>query len=174
LVAERRPAFVLVNHLHLYPAVADLTRVPFVLREHNVEFSWMTRYAENQGLTPQGIFARLQALRLRAVEAEACRKAGLVLAIQPHEADLLRRLAAGPRVEELPIGIDYSRFRPPRPVDPPIVLLAGSFAWPPNAEGAIRFLREGWPRIRKEAPSARLRLAGKDPPERLAQEAQRA
>jgi glycosyltransferase involved in cell wall biosynthesis len=34
-------------------------------------------------------------------------------------------------------------------------------------EGALRFLREGWPRLRALAPGAVLRVAGKEPPPAL-------
>src|SRR5262245_57658644 len=93
LVRDLEPALILVNHLHLYPAVADLEGTPFVLREHNVEFSWMARYGESQGFSPRGLFARLQVSRMRKTEAEACRRAALVLAIQAQEAGLLRAIA---------------------------------------------------------------------------------
>ena len=44
--------------------------------------------------------------------------------------------------------VDLDRYPLPRPAQPPVVLLAGSFAWKPNVEGALRFLDEGWPRAR--------------------------
>src|SRR5262249_18013585 len=56
---------------------------------------------------------------------------------------------------------------PRAPATPPIVLLAASFEWPPNAAGAARFLQEGWPRLHQKAPGAVLRLAGKRPPKAL-------
>jgi glycosyltransferase involved in cell wall biosynthesis len=65
------------------------------------------------------------------------------------------------------VAVDLDAFPPPSPVTPSVVLLAASFQWPPNVEGAIRFLREGWPRLRERAPGVRLRLAGKAPPARL-------
>jgi hypothetical protein len=63
--------------------------------------------------------------------------------------------------------VDFARFEPRRPASPPIVLLNGAFTWAPNVEGALRFLREGWPVLRGQAPGARLRIAGKQPPAEL-------
>jgi len=54
-----------------------------------------------------------------------------------------------------------------------VLLLAASFAWAPNVEGALRFLAEGWPRVHAEAPQARLRIAGKSPPRSIIEAAQR-
>jgi glycosyltransferase involved in cell wall biosynthesis len=183
-VAEtRRPAFALLNNLHLATYLKTLAPIPVVLRPQNVEHRWMARYAQSRGLSAVGWYAGLQAARLRRAEAELCGRAALVLAIQEGEAELLRSLAPGARVETLPVGIDLERFGSPAtpappaiptPENPPIVLLAGSFAWPPNAEGARRFLIESWPRVAAAEPRARLRLAGKDPPPALAAAARRA
>ncbi|HET7497366.1 MAG TPA: glycosyltransferase [Candidatus Eisenbacteria bacterium] len=173
-VARDRPEFALANHLHLAPYVEDLSGVPMVLREHNAEHRWMERQAKDRGPTAAGLYARLQAGRLRRAERELCERAALVLAIQEGEAASLRGLAPEARVRTLPVGIDLGRFLEPSPVRPPVVLLPGSFAWAPNVEGALRFLEEGWPRIRAEAPEARLRLAGKAPPAPLRAAASRA
>jgi glycosyltransferase involved in cell wall biosynthesis len=168
------PRFAIVNNLHLAPYHLALRGVPFVLREQNVEHRWMERYAQSRRATPEGLYAHFQARRLRAAERELCEQAALVLAIQEVEADALRALAPRARVRTLPVGVDLARFLEPSPVDPPVVLVLGSFAWKPNVEGAIRFLRTGWPRVRASAPEARLRLAGKAPPPALREEAARA
>jgi glycosyltransferase involved in cell wall biosynthesis len=142
----------------------DLAGAPMVLRQHNLEHVWMRRYAQRLGLTPAGLYARTQAKRLRETEATLASRAALVLAVQPAEAAGLRALAPETRVEVLPVGVDLSRYQEPRPIERPVVLLAGSFAWPPNVDGAIQFMRKGWPRVTARVPSARLRIVGKDPP----------
>ncbi|HTK69792.1 MAG TPA: glycosyltransferase family 4 protein [Candidatus Eisenbacteria bacterium] len=173
-VRARRPAFVLANHLHMAPYVDRLDGVPLVLREHNLEHLWMSRYAEESLKGPARAYAGLQARRLEAAERSFCQAAALTLAIQDLERDALRALAPGAWIETLPVGIDLSRFGQPRTADPPVVLLAGSFAWPPTASGAIRFLTDGWPRVRAAVPSARLRVVGKSQPDDLVQAARAA
>jgi glycosyltransferase involved in cell wall biosynthesis len=167
LVAELRPTFALVNHLHMATYIDDLGGTPVVLREHNLEHVWMRRYARRLGLTPAGLYARAQAKRLYQAEAALCRRAALVLAIQPEEGAQLWALAPQVRVEVLPVGVDFARYPEPHPGEPPIVLLAGSFAWKPNVDGAIQFMRKGWPRVTARVPRARLRIVGKDPPRSL-------
>ena len=173
-VAAARPEYALVNHLHLAPYVEALGDVPMILRQHNVEHVWMDRRARDLGATPAGVYARIQAGRLRRAERDLCGRAALTLAIQDGEAGTLRALAPNARVRTVPIGVELTRFRVPSPATPPIVLLPGSFAWAPNVEGALRFLTEGWPRVRAAAPGARLRIAGKAPPHRLREAAIRA
>jgi len=166
-IARRRPDLILVQNLHLATYVDAFDDVPMVLREQNVEFLWMARYARAQGPNARGVYALLQATRLRRAESELCGRAALVLAIQEEEARAIRAIAPGARVETLPIGVDLAAIPPRSPATPPIVLLAASFQWPPNVDGALRFLRDGWPRLRTRVPGAVLRVAGKGPPQAL-------
>jgi glycosyltransferase involved in cell wall biosynthesis len=168
------PAYVLANNLHMGSYVDAIPETPMVLREQNVEHVWMERYARSRGATPAGVYARVQAGRLKRVEASLCRAASLTLAIQERETEILRALAPGARIETLPIGIDWNRYPKARPAEPPVLLLAASFSWEPNVTGAMRFLEEGWPRVRASAPGVRLRLAGKSPPAALVAAARRA
>ena len=171
---DAQPEYALVNNLHLAPYVESLEDVPMILRQQNVEHIWMERLGRSLGTFPHRVYARAQATRLRSAERDLCGRATLTLAIQEAEADALRVLAPAARVRTVPIGVDLSRFHEPSPAAAPIVLLPGSFAWAPNVEGALRFLAEGWPRVRAAVPGARLRIAGKAPPSRLCEAATRA
>jgi glycosyltransferase involved in cell wall biosynthesis len=167
-VATRPPDVALVNHLSMASHVDGLAGVPVVLREHNVEYRWLERYAETLSNPLARAYTRLQARRMRRTEADLCTRMDLVLAMHEEEAALLRRLAPAARVEVVPIGIDLGRFEAPRPVDPPEVLLVASFGWPPNVQGARAFLAAGWPGVQVHVPRARLRVVGKDLPADLA------
>jgi glycosyltransferase involved in cell wall biosynthesis len=174
LVSERVPQFVWLNHLHVATGLDAIRGTAVVLREHNVEYVWLERYAAEVRSLPIRTYAVDQARRMRGVEARLCAGSDLVLATQDIERDQLRQLAPDVRVETLPVGIDFARFRPRAPEDPPIVLLAASFGWAPNQEGARRFLAAGWPRLHARMPRARLRVVGKDLPPDLADQARAA
>ena len=173
-VAVLTPAYVLANNLHMATYVESIGGIPMVLRQQNVEHVWMERYARDRGSTAAGLYAREQVARLKRAEAFLCGTAALTLAIQDGEADILRALVPAARIATLPVGIDLARYPPRRPAEPAVLLLAASFSWPPNVDGALRFLAEGWPRVRAGAPEARLRLAGKSPPTSLVRAASRA
>lgn len=168
LTVERRPAFVLLNHLHLATYLDACSGAPVVIREHNVEFLWLERYAATVMNPLARAYVRQQAWRMRRAEGDLCRQADLVLAIHDEEARLLRAIAPRARVETVPVGIDFGRFDPHAPEFPPIVLLVGSYRWRPNVAGALRFLRDGWPRVRRRMPAACLRVVGQDLPRELA------
>ena len=168
IALARRPRFALINHLHLAPYAESLVGIPILLREHNLEFRWLERFAEGLRNPLARAYARHQARRMRLTEAERCQAVDLVMAIQEEEARELRAIAPKARIEVVPVGIEFGRFLPHQPENPPIVLLTGSFGWPPNVEGAHTFLQTGWPRVRAGCPEARLRLVGKDLPAWLA------
>ena len=92
-----------------------------------------------------------------------CRRADLVLAIQDDEVKRIQNIAPGANVACMPIGVDPANYPKSKLKDPPVILLAGNFGWPPNGHGALRFIRDGWPIISAKYPNARLRLAGRDP-----------
>jgi glycosyltransferase involved in cell wall biosynthesis len=173
LVAKQRFAFAILNHLHLATYLDALNGVPVVLREHNVEHLLLKRYAESIPNPVARMYARTQTWRMRRTEAALCARCDMVLAVQEAEAGVLRRLAPGARVEVIPVGIDFSNYLPRAPKQPPVVLLAGSWEWPPNAEGAMRFLENGWGRLRERFPEARLRVVGKRPAPALVETARR-
>jgi glycosyltransferase involved in cell wall biosynthesis len=167
-VAEHRPTYAVVNHLHLAIYADALGSTPWVLREHNVEYSWMERYAATRRNPLIRLYARAQSHRLRRFERKSVERAALVLAIQEDEARLLRALAPAARIEAVPVGVEFSRFTAPAPTSPPIVLMIGSFAYAPNAEGARRFIAGGWDELRRRVPGVRLRLVGRGIPGGLA------
>jgi glycosyltransferase involved in cell wall biosynthesis len=174
LVAERRPDLVFINALHLTTYLDALDGVPAVLRAHNLEHRWLARYADRLRNPLARLYARHQVMRMRRAEAELCSRCALVLAISEEEAQALRALAPGARVETVPLGIDLDRYRPRAPEDPPIVALIGSWEWPPNVDGAREFIDRGWPRVRDREPGARLRVVGKGLTSEFAEVARRA
>lgn len=72
-------------------------------------------------------------------------------------------LGGGEHVHVIPNGFERpAHERRWQPVDPPRVGFMGLFSYSPNLEGVRWFLRECWPFVKRDLPSARLRLVGKD------------
>lgn len=90
-------------------------------------------------------------------EAAMLERADLVLAVQPEEAEELRRITRGPTV--LHVGIDMDVAGTAGTPDRPTVLLIGS-GNAMNVKGLRDFLRFSWPRIRAAIPEAELQVAG--------------
>jgi len=171
IVAEDTPAFAYVHHLHMATYLDALMGTPVVLREHNLDHLWLDRFARSQRNPFVRAYALHQVQRMKDAEVELCSRCRLVLAIREEEAEALRRTVPRARVEVVPIGIEMDRYLPRAPEQQPIVLLAGSWDWPPNPDGGRRFIDRGWPRVRARVPQARLRVVGKAMPESLTEAA---
>ena len=164
LVRSEAPDLAYVSSLHMATYIDALAGTPAVLRDQNVEYLWLERYAASLGNPLARAYTREQSARLRRAEAELCARMSLVLAIHEPEAALIRELAPKTRVEVIPIAVDPARFRPRSPAPAPTAMVVGAFGWPPNLEGLRRFLAEGWPSLRQRVPGAVLRVVGKDLP----------
>ena len=74
-----------------------------------------------------------------------------------------QRLGDGKHVHVIPNGFERPPNEPIRnPVEPPRIGFIGLYSYLPNLEGMKWFVRECWPKVRREIPNARLRLVGKD------------
>lgn len=68
------------------------------------------------------------------------------------------------RIHIIPNGFERPTISPRRIIRPELPRLGfiGLYSYAPNLEGMRWFLRESWPIIRREVPSVRLRLIGRD------------
>ena len=69
----------------------------------------------------------------------------------------------------VPNGVDCDAFRPPeaRYSGPPTIVFSGDMSFQPNVDAAEVLAREIFPRLRRRAPEARLRLVGRKPDPRV-------
>ncbi|HYM80041.1 MAG TPA: glycosyltransferase family 4 protein [Candidatus Limnocylindria bacterium] len=171
LEREVKPDLIYIDHLHLAWIAHIFPDSVRVLREHNVEYLFLERYARTARNPLVRAYALAQARKMRDTERALCNRMHLVLAIQAREAEALREIGVSTRVEVIPIGIDFAAYSPRHSGGPPTILLAASYAWSPNVDGAMRFIREGWPWVRSRVPNVRLRVVGKALPPRMARAA---
>jgi hypothetical protein len=85
-------------------------------------------------------------------------RADVLIAIQAEEKAIIQEMCPSKRV----ILAEHSAEAAPTPPEPSAgsdLLFVGS-AYDPNVRGIRRFMEEAWPRIRREAPDARLHVCG--------------
>jgi glycosyltransferase involved in cell wall biosynthesis len=152
------------THMGHYLGIIQQQKKPAVLRLQNVESLLAQRYAQKVA-PPLRAYIGLQARRMARFEARACEQASLCLAITEEDADRIRRLAPDSQVVVSPAGVDLERYYPqPMSEEPGTVMFVGALNWLPNADSIRWFHSELWPRIRKEEPTARWIIVGKNPP----------
>ena len=94
-------------------------------------------------------------------ERAAIRRHRHLVASSPLVADALRAAAPQAEIVLAPLSLDPTLYSP-APLDgPPTAGLIGTAGWPPTAEAIRTLLEQVWPRVERQAPHARLVVAGR-------------
>jgi glycosyltransferase involved in cell wall biosynthesis len=112
---------------------------------------------------------RLQRRRLvrryREMEAEALRRADVVVATTSRDRDVFERMAPGPEKIVLPTGLDTDYFVPQDTApEARNVVFYGALSNPMNRDAVQYLVRDLLPRIRERVPGTRLTIVGAFPP----------
>jgi polysaccharide biosynthesis protein PslH len=148
-----------------------------VLDLHNAMYVVTERLAANEPNPLKRMLLRREARALGRYEARLCAQYDQVTFVTDEDRDLIQRQIEKHHVQlppdrftTIPICIDPSEKRPIVPVARPHRILSlGVMFWPPNAEGALWFAREMWPRLQARHPELVYTIVGKNPPEYLRQ-----
>jgi polysaccharide biosynthesis protein PslH len=161
-------AFLQAEHVQYEGYLRQFTGLPRVLSTHNVDSHIEEEYVRQM---PWHSIAKwrfsYRTYRYVRAERESGRTADAVLCVSNDDATYYRQYSRN--VIVAPNGVDTDFFNARRqegPVDEDI-LFFGLMRYDPNAEGLVRFLKEGWPHVLKRRPNARLLVAGDGGPERL-------
>lgn len=141
--------------------VAPEARIVF----HPVDLHFLReqREAELKGDTA----GLLTAENSRRLELDLIRRADATIVVSTHEHELLRELAPGASVHQIPI----LRETPPATVSTERrdLLFLGGFDHLPNADAIIWFVREVWPLLLAHGFTERLIIAGSNIPAQVAE-----
>ena len=140
-----------------------------ILDEHNLEWELAgTGRVVERGLgrLPYRAYAaRERRLRLKEEKAAAA-WADRVLTVSSRDRDLLAPLASGTEITIVPNGVDTDAFQPSdRPEQERLdeIVFVGKLDYGPNVDGLLWFVRDIWPVVLRNRPTARLHIVGRDP-----------
>jgi glycosyltransferase involved in cell wall biosynthesis len=143
------------------------SKVPVLLFEHNVEYLIWQRLANIETSAWKRTLFEMEWRKLRACEAEACRRAAVTVAVSDDDRQRLEELA-GVRAVSIPTGVNTTFFTPR--VDAEIsgrLVFSGSMDWHPNEDAVRYFADEILPRIRAEVPNVSFTIVGRNPSARV-------
>lgn len=142
--------------------------VPVLLFEHNVEYLIWQRLAHLESNPWKRALFEMEWRKVRACEADACRRADLTIAVSDDDKERLAELGAGIRAASIPTGVDTEYFKPCGAAEVPARLVfSGSMDWHPNEDAVCYFVDTILPRIRAEAPAASFTIVGRNPSARV-------
>ena len=174
LIATFRPTLVVFEQIwtHHYIEAVKGEALPVVLDAHNVEGALDAEIAWSLTRGRQVRLRRAElAERLGAIERSAFRRVDQLWLTSQRDARLAsdRYGETAPKIV-VPNAVDVDSYRGRTPnqrasvPEQPTIVLAGTFAYPPNVVAARFLVEEVLPRLWKRLPAARLQLVGREPP----------
>jgi glycosyltransferase involved in cell wall biosynthesis len=150
------------------------SRVPVLLFEHNVEYLIWQRLANLETSPWKRALFEVEWRKLRACEADTCRRAALTVTVSDDDRQRLEALGAGIHAVPIPTGVDTNYFTPrPDAEVPERLVFSGSMDWHPNEDAVCYFADEILPRIRAEIPGVSFTIVGRNPNARVRELASR-
>jgi polysaccharide biosynthesis protein PslH len=164
-VAGRRYDVAHFDHLSLAVYRPLLQATPSTLGHHNAESHMLIRRAQYERNILKRIYFRQEAVRLARFERQIA--TWFDLHITCSELDSQRLLATMPnaRLFCVPNGVDTQYFTPgARTQMSDSLIFIGTMNWYPNVDAVSYFLRDVWPRLRAEVPTATFDVVGAGAP----------
>jgi glycosyltransferase involved in cell wall biosynthesis len=154
--------------ISLAPYRKYINNIPAILDHHNIESHMLLRRAKNEGNILKKWYFKQEGLRLESVEKLYCPNFSLNITCSEIDAERLRTIASGCRVEEVPNPVDIDYFKPDVSVkQAKSLLFVGSLNWYPNIQ-AVRFIaNELWPSIKRAVDGISIDIIGAGPPEEI-------
>jgi glycosyltransferase involved in cell wall biosynthesis len=136
--------------------------IPLVVDFGEVDSEWWARQGARASYGASRFF-RTEAIRLRAAEATAARRAARRIVETPDAARIVRALAAGAPTVVVPNGVEVDGAgAAARPGTTPTVVFSVSLASDAALKGIVDFCRSIIPAVRARVPKARIVLASRD------------
>ena len=142
--------------------------VPVILFEHNVEYLIWKRLAALETSPWKRMLFEMEWRKVRAREADACRRADLTVAVSEDDKQRLLDLGSDIRATAIPTGVDTSYFKSGAfPENPTRLVFSGSMDWHPNEDAVCYFVENVLPRIQSEVPGVSFTIVGRNPGARV-------
>lgn len=171
LVDEERIEVIHVDQLNMMQFVPPEWDGPIVLDEHNAVWLRIERLRAHAPDPVRRWLLGREARLMRSAEADACRRADVVLAVSDQDRDALHAITGDEvPITVAPIAVDvahYAPIREARDPQPDHLLTIGTMFSPPNSEGVAWWLREGYERLRALHPQVVYDIVGPRPPASL-------
>lgn len=150
-------------HVETFYVMQNLpkTTLPIVLAEHNLEYKVYEKYVSKSLIIARPLLY-LDILKLKRAEKSYWKKATKLIAVSEIEAKEMGR-----SVEITPNGVDIDKFKMKKnvKVKRTKVLFIGDFKWIQNRDSIVYIIKNIWPKVLKNNPTAVLWVVGKKIPD---------
>jgi glycosyltransferase involved in cell wall biosynthesis len=151
----------------------DLSAVPSVLFQHNVESEIWRRHAKTETNPAKRPVYAMEFWKMLAYEKLTVRRFPHVVAVSEHDRQLMSAWVDPSRITVVPTGVDLRQYQPDPNVSnrepSPLVMFVGAMDWEPNIDAVEFFCKEVWPSVLVAVPGAKFRIVGRNPDRRVQQ-----
>jgi polysaccharide biosynthesis protein PslH len=147
----------------------DKLTLPSVLFQHNVESEIWRRHADLESNPGKRLVYSMEFKRMLAYEQTAVNRFHHVVAVSEHDRKLMSAWVDQDWITVVPTGVDLAQYAPDHSgrEPQPMVLFVGAMDWEPNIDAVEYFCKEIWPQVVAKIPSARFRIVGRNPDQRV-------
>jgi len=151
------------------PTIRKYSTAKIAMRSHNVEHEIWERITTNTSFFLKKWYLRHLTDRLRNFEIQQLNNYDVLVGITQRDLDYFNKLGFKNKGVVAPIGLDMANYKPNYgSFQQPLSLsFIGSLDWMPNLEGLEWFMQKIMPLIRKEYPTIKLHIAGRNMPKHL-------
>lgn len=171
LLREEQIEVIHVDQLNMMRFVPSEWSGSVILDEHNAVWQVVDRLRSGTRNPIARWLLERETRLVRRLEGQACQRAQVVLAVSEHDRDALLEVAGNTtRVEIVPITVDVEHFDATwygRDPQAGRVFTIGTMFWPPNSEGVMWWLREGYDYLLTLYPGVTYDIVGTRPPRAL-------
>jgi sugar transferase (PEP-CTERM/EpsH1 system associated) len=162
--AQTRFAAVIISasSLGTYLHRDGLEQVPAVVDLVDVDSQKWFDFA-GASIWPRSGLYRLEAKRIRQLEAELPRRTRAVSVVSRVEADVYERFAGPGTATVATNGVDLDYFQPTGSAQEQSCAFVGAMDYLPNVDAVVWFAKEVWGPLRARFPDAEFRIVGRKP-----------
>ena len=141
-----------------------INSVPKLLFQHNVEAQIFHRQSKSYPGWMKKIYLGLQWRKMSHFEKEAGNDFQRIVAVSANDRRYFQSNYGWNNIDVIDTAVDLDFYQPANnaEVDGRLVFV-GSMDWPPNEEGVLLFVRNAWPIIKSEIPTASFQIVGRNP-----------
>lgn len=155
---------------YVYMSLPD-TKIPIVVSEHNIEHDVYKKYVDNFRIPLFRPMMQWDVAKMDRWEQFIWKQAAQVTATSDGDSAWIHTVVGKNKVSLVTNGVDAEKFmyvpKKTISVDRLVFLYVGNFSWIQNTDAVRRLLKDTWPFIRHNYPTALLKIIGKNLPKNL-------
>jgi len=141
--------------------------IPVVIFTHNVEAVIWKRHWEVAANPVWRFACKREYEKMRVAEVAYLRRSTHVLTVSDTDTALFSKDISPAKITTVPTGVDIEYFKPMCGEELDSLVFTGSMDWMPNEDGILYFVEEILPLIRKQRPTAKLWVVGRNPGKKI-------